>query len=441
MRAAIACAMAGALCLSAHTSAAALAPAVAARIDGAPLLSFSVDAMMQLERGRAPATPRRVLLDQLVENRLLADAARQRVGAAALSGGARVGFAREVAFDDQLVATLRTLYGARMEQALRQLPGGMEGLLRIGPRPDEDTLSAVFGKPGVLLLDATLSAAQLARARSVLLLRYTLPGELERTVTLADVYRRQNVQGRMALFAREVDFMLHQARLQVAAQYVLDWSRRSFGAEAVADLRRVLSDQADTQAFLRMHGIGEDAHGDSALLDQLAGKVSAAQVDDYYLRHRSQFKRIVRVRARHIRLRDEGAARSVAAALADGADFAALARQHSLAPDAAQGGALGWVRHEGAPGWLAQLLFVQPQGVVSAPVRTPGGPDLEAPWEIVLVEQREEGYQERGSESVRYVASRALAREMAFAQLQSLRQQLRSTARIEIMAAQSGAAS
>ncbi len=432
MRAAIACAMACALYLG--TQADAAAAAVAARIDGAPLLSFSVDAMLRIAHGSEPAARRDAVLEQLIENRLLAGAARARYGAAALSSGERVGFAREVGFDDQLVAVLRTLYGAQMEQDLRQLPGGIEGLLRIGARPDDAALGAVFGKPEALLLDATLTPVQLARARALTLLRHGMPGGPERAVTLFDVYERQNVQGRMALFAREFDFMLQQARVLVAARYVLDWSRRRFGDEAVADLRRVLSEQADARALLRMHGIGEDGHDDSVLLDRLARRVGAAQVSRYYQRNRDQFKRIERVRGRHIRLRDERAARTVAAALAGGADFAAMARRHSLAPDRARGGALGWVRHKGSPGWLAQLLFAQLPGQASAPVRTPAAPNADAPWEIVLVEQREDGYQAPGSESVRYIASRAVAREMASAQLRSLRKQLRRAARIELVA-------
>jgi hypothetical protein len=439
MRAAIVCALSGALMLCAQVAVAS-APSVAARIDGVPLLSFSVDAMMRMAGGPGPATQRHAMLEQLLDNRLLAGNARARFGTPALSPGQGVGFSRDVTFDDQLVATLRTLYGTQIEQDLLQL-GGIAAMLRMEARPDEAMLGAIFGKPDALLLDVTLGAPQRQQARSTVLLRLTLPGRPQRALTLFDVYERQNVQGRMAFFARDVDFMQQQARLHVGAQFVLDWSVRRFGAEAVADLRRVLSEQADAQALMRMHGLGEDAHDDSGLLDRLAARVGAAQIDAYYQRNRAQFKRVARVRGRHIQLRDEASARAVAAALAGGAEFAAMARQHSLAADSVRGGALGWVRHEGNPGWLAQLLFAQPAGLVSAPVRTPAAASVEAAWEIVLVEQREEGFQDRRSESVRYVASRAIARDMAAAQLQSLRKQLRRSARIEIVAPAPGAAS
>ncbi|WP_229421753.1 peptidylprolyl isomerase [Massilia aquatica] len=416
---------------------AAPASVAAARIDGAPLLAFSVDSSWRMARASDPDAQRSATLELLIANRLLAGEARKRFGEAALWAGQRVGFTREVSIDDQLVSTLRSLYGKEMEHDLQQLPGaGLDSLLRPAPPLSDAELDTVFGKPGALRLDDSLGEAQLAQAGKLVLLRFAKPGGGEGSISLADVARRQNVQGRVALFARQRDFMQQQARLQVASWYVLDWSARRFGAASVADLRRVLADQSDVQALMRLHGMGDDQHAGSRLLDTLAAQVSAEQVRAYYARQRADFVRIERVRARHIRLPDEAAARTVAAALAGGADFAAMARRHSIAPDAAAGGALGWVQHDskpaGKPGWLAHLLFTQAPGQVSAPVRTPAGPGRNAPWEIVLVEERVQGYQAADSESVRHVASRAVAREMAAAQLAALRAELLRKARIEI---------
>lgn len=406
---------------------------VAARIDGAPLLAFSVDAMWRTAQLTDPKATRSATLDALIANRLLAAAARQRFGEAALSSGQRVGFARDVVFDDQLVATLRSLYGKSLEEELRALPGAsLDGLVRDTPAPDNAALDAVFGKAGGMQLEASLNAAQLEQANKIVLLRYVLPRGLAGVVTLRDVAQRQNVQGRIALFARDRAFMLQQARLALAALFVLDWSGQRFGADAVAELRNVLAEQQDTHALMRLHGVGDDQHAGSALLDELAGQVSAAQVKDYYRRHREEFLRIEKVRARHIRLPDEASAMKVAAALAGGADFATMARRHSIAPDAAAGGNLGWVRHEGTPDWLAQLVFAQAEGQVSPPVRAPAGPDENATWDIVLVEQRVQGYQAADSESVRYVATRAVAREMAVAQLTALRRDVLRRARIDV---------
>ncbi len=432
---AIACwrALAGVLLLAVLPAVA--APSVAARIDGAPLYDFSVDTVWRVAQASEPQVARQAVLERMIGDRLLAASARARYGPEILSSAARVAFAREVTFDDQLIGTLRSVHGPQMERDLARLAGGIDSLLRVQPRPDAATLDALAGKPGALRLDSSMSAAQLEAARKLVLLRYAMPeGGAEGAITLADVYQRQNVQGRVAILARDVDFMQQQAKLQVGAQYVLHWSARRFGAAAVADLRAALAEQADAQVLLRMHGVGDDPHADSVLLDQLAGAVSKREVLDYYQRHREQFIRIERVRARHIRVPDEAAATRVAALLAGGADFAATARSHSSAPDAAGGGSLGWVKHEGTPGWLAQLVFSSEPGV-APPVRAPVGPEAQADWEIILVAQRVQGYQAAGSEAVRYAASRAIAREKARAQLAALQRQLREAARIEVMRA------
>ena len=409
-------------------------PALAARIDGAPVYAFSVDALWRLARVKQPQAARSAVLEEMVLNRLLAGAARARFDEAQLYAGQRVGFAREVALDDQLVATLRSLYDKELQQALQQLPGGsLDGLIAEQAKPAAAALDAVFGKPDQLKLEFTLNPEQLARARAIVLLRYTLPpGAGAGAVTLYDVYRRQNVQGRVALYNRQADFLQQQAKLDLASRFVLDWSRRRFGEAAVADLRRALAERFEVQALRQIHGIGDDIENTSALLQRLAGEVTPAQVAAYYKQHRAEFTRIERVKARHIRLADEQTAQTVFNALGKGADFGATARRYSIAGDAAGGGALGWIRHEGKPDWLAQLALAQPEGQLSRPIRTPAGPHEEAAWEIIRVEQSVTGYQAPDSEAVRYAASNALARATAQTQLASLRRQLLRAARIDI---------
>lgn len=408
-------------------------PAIAARVDGAPLLGFSVDAMWRTARQGDPKASRSAALEQAVVNRLLAGSARKTYGEAVLFAGQRVAFAHDVMVDDQLVATLRGLYGKELEQSMQRLPGAsLAGLVTAQPAVDPAALDAVFGRAGQLRLEYTLNAAQLARAQDVVVLRYQLPQGPAGAITLADVYRRQNVQGRVALFGRQSAHLQQQARLALAALYVQHWSSQRFGAAAVADLRRVLDEQDAVQALQQLHGIGNDIDAASPVVKQLSAQVSAVDIDNYYRRHREEFRRIEKVKARHIRLPDERTAQTVADALAGGADFGALARRHSVAADSAAGGELGWLQHSGTPDWLAQLAFSQPEGQPSRPIRSPVGPNEKAAWEIVLVDKRQEGYQDPASETVRYVAGNAVAREKAAAQLAALRQRLLGEARIDI---------
>lgn len=119
----------------------------------------------------------------------------------------------------------------------------------------------------------------------------------------------------------------------------------------------------------------------------------AEEMQAYYNRHIDTFQRQEQVRARHILLKvASGAtaeqdaevrarAESVLAALNNGGDFAALAKQHSEDPgSAAQGGDLGlFPRGQMVPPFEAAAFSLAP-GQLSDLVRTPYG------WHIILVE-------------------------------------------------------
>ncbi|MRV74438.1 hypothetical protein GJ700_22270 [Duganella sp. FT92W] len=412
-------------------------PALAARIDAAPLHAFTVDTLWRQARLADPQAARAATLEGLVAERLLAASARAQWGEAALLTGQGVAYAHDVALDDQLAALLRSLYKTELEQALAQLPGGsLDGLVVAEPAIDgaamAATFDAVFGKPGALRLDYSLTAAQAQHAKAMPVLAYRLPGGGAGTLSLYDIYRRQNVQGRIALHMRQPGALKQQARQALGVLAVLDWAGSRFGAAALADLRRALSDQAVTLAVQRLHGIGADTDSGSPLLNQLAAQADSDAIRAYYDQHRDEFRRIDKVRARHVRTHDEAAAQAAYAALKGGADFASVARKFSMAADAAQGGDLGWIDASGKTSWLQQLAFAQPPGTVSRPVRAPVGPQDKAYWEIVLVEQRVDGVQPPEAESVRYVASRAIARRSAIAQLAALRARVVREADIEL---------
>ncbi|MDC8757540.1 peptidylprolyl isomerase [Janthinobacterium fluminis] len=408
-------------------------PALAARIDGAPLYTLSVDALARAAREKTPGAPRAAALQTAIMNRLLAALARRDFKAEELHPSTRVTFQRDVAADDKLAASLRAQYGKELEAALRALPGAsLNGLVRESFEPEPAAWERVFGKGGKLQLEYVLSAEQQAQAKKTILLRYKLPAGQSGDITLYDVYRRQNVQGRVELFNRNQPYLRQQARLKLANLFVLHWATQQFGAKAVDDLRQTLGEQDEVLALLALHGIGDDIEGESALLGRLAKQVGAAEIGAYYRSHKEEFRRIERVKARHIRVADERLGKEVVAAAAKGEDFGALARRHSTADDAKAGGELGWIVHEGKLSWLQQLAFMQPEGQVSRPYRGPVAPDQAASWEIVLVEQRVQGYQAPDSEAVKYTARKAVAREKAAAQMKALRERVLHDAAIEV---------
>ncbi|SHH22767.1 peptidylprolyl isomerase [Massilia sp. CF038] len=363
---------------------------------------------LTLEVASRTATAERPL-EQLAGDRAFAQWLRTRFSPATLHPPSRVGFEREAALDDQLSSALRGTYPTELEPVLRTL----DRVVLESRAPDPMMLDRLFGKPGKLQLTYTLDSPQATLADAVKLITYALPGKPPASLSVADVLKRQNVQGRMAFFARDTSFMLQQARARVAGLLMVDWAQGRFGHDAVADLRQALADQDDVRAATGLYGLANDAEDVSPIQAGLAKRVTRSDIRAWYQANREQFRRIDRVRARHIRVPSEALANQIAKRAAQGEEFASLAQTYSVAPDAARGGALGWVRAGVDPSWLDALVLQQPDGKVSMPFRDPVGPDRAAHWEIILVDRRVESYQPAGSETVRYLARKAIALERA----------------------------
>lgn len=89
-----------------------------------------------------------------------------------------------------------------------------------------------------------------------------------------------------------------------------------------------------------------------------------------------------RASARHILVASQQECEDLKNQIAGGADFAALAKQHSKCPSGARGGELGSF----GPGQMVpefdRVVFSNPVGEVSEPVQTQFG------WHLVEVTQR-----------------------------------------------------
>jgi parvulin-like peptidyl-prolyl isomerase len=98
--------------------------------------------------------------------------------------------------------------------------------------------------------------------------------------------------------------------------------------------------------------------------------VTPEQIKDYYEKHRTEWSRGEEVRARHILLFKEDEAKNILEQLQAGHDFADLARLHSTAPEALQGGDMGYVARGQLPSSLEEPLFELEPGDVSSVIRT-----------------------------------------------------------------------
>ncbi|MCU7904271.1 MAG: peptidylprolyl isomerase [Candidatus Thiodiazotropha sp. (ex Epidulcina cf. delphinae)] len=90
-------------------------------------------------------------------------------------------------------------------------------------------------------------------------------------------------------------------------------------------------------------------------------------------------------KARHILLKEEDQAKSIIAKLADGADFAELAKQHSTGPTGKSGGDLGWFDAAQMVKPFGDALKGMEKGKYSAaPIQTQFG------WHVILLEDSRE---------------------------------------------------
>jgi len=388
-----------------------------------PLSPAALDAVYHLAQSQQRHIERQELDFEAREQAVLARAALQAHTDAELFPDATVGFAVNVAIEDRLVANLRALYRERLEADIRKLPGGtIDALVIERPELDQASLEACLGNEGRMRLEYQMSAAQRERADDLIVLRFRLaPDSAEQKLDLGEIYRRQNVQGRIALHGYDRDHLRGQAMQYLASRFVLDRVALWEGAAFVAQLRGWVADRERVGALARWYGVGADAHDAVAHLQKLAAAVTSADIRDYYSAHRDEFRRIDRVQAMHIRVADEAAARIAYSELKeDGSNFVEVAKRRSIAPDAVAGGALGWL---GAAnhGWLGDVAFAQDAHTTGKPTREPVDEATAAAWEIVRVEAREESFYPADSETVAWAARHAIAQARAGAEFRALR--------------------
>ncbi len=169
-------------------------------------------------------------------------------------------------------------------------------------------------------------------------------------------------------------------------------------------MQKEFLDQLATSRLLYQEGIKQGLKKDSAVksqIDEATRKIvlgallqreienrikapSPEEVDQYYQTHTNEFQQEKQVKARHILLKDEAEAKKIAAELQKGADFAALARDNSSCPSAAQGGDLGFFTRNRMVKEFADAAFALKKGEVSAPIKTKFG------YHIIKVEEIKE---------------------------------------------------
>lgn len=139
----------------------------------------------------------------------------------------------------------------------------------------------------------------------------------------------------------------------------------------------------NTAEFKEQLQLARDALLHSILLkNHVDAIVTDAALQEYYEKVKGDFAQ-PEVKARYILVDSKTAAEDIIKQLDKGADFAKLAKEKSKGPSAANGGELGWIRHEEMPEPFSTAAFAMKKGSYSkTPVQTQYG------WQVILVEDK-----------------------------------------------------
>ncbi len=150
--------------------------------------------------------------------------------------------------------------------------------------------------------------------------------------------------------------------------------------------QQVLADAAEAEEVTRQMQLGLEnerraflaaMYMDDVAMADLSEEELQAEYDAVY----GATEPVVEFNAAHILLETEEEAQAMIDQLAEGADFAELAAEHSIGPSGPNGGALGWFTAGMMVPEFEEAVFALEPGEVSAPVQTQFG------WHIVLLNE------------------------------------------------------
>lgn len=146
----------------------------------------------------------------------------------------------------------------------------------------------------------------------------------------------------------------------------------------------------NSEEYKRAMGVIERQMLYSLWMQELSDEVASdAKIDEALKDDKYGLEVPQEVNARHILVETEDEAKDLIKQLDDGADFAALAAEHSTGPSGRDGGALGWFRHAQMVTPFADAAFDMEVGTFSKkPVQTQFG------WHVIEVLERRENVEE-----------------------------------------------
>ncbi len=216
------------------------------------------------------------------------------------------------------------------------------------------------------------------------------------------------------------------ARLMVTAPEAevnsrLAWARGSHTPEEFKEILREHHLTSATWEKLIRRQLLVEATIHRAVESQV--RVGEDEVDGYYWSHLLEFYQTRRIHARQIVVETLEQAQKIRSELEAGANFQEEARKYSRAPEASEGGDLGWVTQTDLPTAFSQVLFKLKSGAISQPLSTEYG------YHLFTVDEIQPGGRVPVEEAKAKVA-RALKQQKVDAAFQAWLEDLRSQAKI-----------
>ena len=378
-----------------------------------------------------PVSPPQAM-QRIIDDALLAAYARQNLPAEFLENENKVGFLRQVQREDRSVALLRKAHEKELFAAIQSLPEkSLDGILTFNPKLTAEEYQRLFALNSSVNIEATAEQEKVARRTPVVEVDL---GNKKVSLSLWDIYRRQNVQGRLSMLNADLKQLHAEARERAGSRFVLNWADNNSPAEDVAAVKQIVANEQDKTALLQSMGLYADVHDDNPVLRLRAEQVPSDQVLAFYNENKDEFAVVEKVKARHIQLATQEQADKVKHELEHGLSFDDAIARYSIADDknAKIPGDLGWlIRKDSNRGWIHSVAFTHQKGQTSMPFRSPQG-DGKVVYEILYIDEREDGYLDVTDATVHYEASRDIALKQLKDEFYTLQKTLRNNADVHL---------
>jgi len=408
-----------------------------AQIDDFKIPSASADLIFDVTKQSDSSLTKKGLVRGLIENYVFAREAERVFGKQILVEKTKVAFSNQVHLDRDFVKTFLQRYHDDIQSSIKQLPThNLTSLIQQPFRLDAKIFSQATTLEGSL--EYTLTKQQIKKTKELDLITYKLPNkDSVDTVTLWDIYSRQNLQGRIAIHQQNRRFVEKQTSEFLLEKYIHYWAYNESGLSKseVNALVAMFKDRFLKKQYLVKKGLLVDMHHKNKQQAVKAQSVTKEEILEYYQNHKAEFQIVEKVKARHIRLDSQELADRVYKEITNGLSFDTAVIRHSISEDKnlPVPGNLGWIKNKDKrSSWLKGVAFIQIENVMSKPFRSPQNSDQPIYWEIILVKEKVVGYQAPDSEGVRYEASRHIAKRKMAEEFNLTRRKLLDSASIEI---------